>query len=130
MTATLTGGCACGDVRYTIAGAPKFAFYCQCRACQQMTGSDHAAGFGLGAENLTLTGALKHHERTAASGHAVRTYFCAKCYAPIYNDPERAAGLVMVHLGSLDDPSAVTPDQIFHADEKIAWDCTSVEGAT
>ena len=117
MTVPLTGGCACGAVRYTIAGAPKFAFICQCRACQQMTGSDHAAGFGLDAENLTITGALKHFERTAASGHAVRTYFCAHCSAPVYNDPERAVGLVMVHIGSLDDPSAVTPDRIFYPEK-------------
>lgn len=122
MSAPLTGGCACGGVRYTAAGPAKFAFYCQCRACQQMTGSDHAAGFGLDAENLTLTGALTHYERIAASGHAVRTYFCAKCHAPIYNDPTRATGLVMLHLGSLDDPSAITPDRIFYADERISWD--------
>lgn len=122
------GGCACGAVRYTVMGAPKFAFYCQCRACQKMTGSDHATGFGLDAKNLTVSGALKHHERLAASGHAVRTYFCATCCAPIYNDPERAADLVMVHLGSLDDPSAVIPDRIFHAEERIPWDTITVPG--
>ena len=126
----LSGGCACGQVRYTVAGPPKFAFFCQCRACQKMTGSDHAAGFGLDADNLTISGALKHYERTAASGKTVRTYFCATCYSPIYNDPERAAGLVMIHLGSLDEPSAVTPDRILYSDERVPWDHARVEDAT
>lgn len=122
MTDPLTGGCACGAVRYAAQGEPKFAFICQCRACQQMSGSDHAVGFGIDTANLTVAGPLNRYDRVADSGHSVTTHFCPQCGTPIYNDPARAAGLCMVTVGSLDDPSAVRPDRIFYAEQKISWD--------
>ena len=33
------GGCACGQVRYVVAGEPELAAVCHCEYCQQRTGS-------------------------------------------------------------------------------------------
>lgn len=87
-----------------------------------MTGADHSVAIGIGTENLTVNGTLSRYDRTAASGHTVSTYFCPECGAPIYNDPARAKGLAMVTVGSLDNPSQVTPDRIFYAEDRIPWD--------
>ena len=47
MTAKISGGCACGAVRYEIAADPQFQGQCQCRDCQRATGTGHADGLGF-----------------------------------------------------------------------------------
>ena len=39
MTASLTGGCACGGLRYRLNAAPMFVHCCHCSDCQRQTGS-------------------------------------------------------------------------------------------
>ncbi|KDQ63060.1 hypothetical protein JAAARDRAFT_119249 [Jaapia argillacea MUCL 33604] len=35
---TLTGGCFCGNVRYSVNGIPVMSAYCHCTNCQRLTG--------------------------------------------------------------------------------------------
>jgi hypothetical protein len=37
---SLDGGCACGQLRYTLASKPMIVHCCHCRDCQRQTGSD------------------------------------------------------------------------------------------
>ena len=39
MTVSLTGGCACGGLRYRLAAPPMFVHCCHCIDCQRQTGS-------------------------------------------------------------------------------------------
>jgi len=128
MTA-LTGGCACGLVRFTATGNPRFAIICQCRACQRMTGSDHAAQFGHPADAFTVTGTLGHWERLSDAGFTVRKHFCPTCGAPVYSTTTRMDDIAMVLAGALDDPAAITPTMIVHPENRIPWDSARLEGA-
>ena len=37
--ANMTGGCLCGQIKYTASGDPAFSGLCHCRNCQRYTGS-------------------------------------------------------------------------------------------
>ena len=43
MSATITGGCLCGEIRYKCQGEPVHSFICHCTDCQQFSGSAFAA---------------------------------------------------------------------------------------
>ncbi len=130
MTSKLTGGCACGAARYSVTGEPKFAFRCQCRACQYMSGSGHAAQFACDADGFEQSGKVTEWTREAASGNPVTKVFCPVCGTTLFGRPARAPELVMVTIGTLDDPSQITPERVFYADEAQPWDhLTSQEGA-
>ena len=122
----LTGGCACGAVQFTAKGTPKFAFICQCRSCQQMTGSGHAVQFCHDADAFTFSGPVAGWSRPSASGHSVTKMFCPTCASPLWGTTTRAPGIVMALAGALDAPECVTPDRIFFADEAQPWDHASV----
>lgn len=126
MTA-LGGGCACGQVRFTTTGTPRFAIICQCRDCQQMTGSAHAAQFGHTAGDFAVTGELHHWDRTSGAGFTVRKYFCPTCGAPVYSTTTRMPDGVMVLAGALDDPSAITPTMLVYGEDSIPWDHARVD---
>ena len=122
----LTGGCACRNVRFRLEGAPRFAFLCQCRDCQKMTGSDHAAQVCHDADRFSSEGETLTWERTTAAETTVTKHVCPICASPLWGTTTRAPTIVMIMAGALDDPNSVTPDRIFFADERITWDHASV----
>ena len=119
---TLSGGCACGAVRYEITGEPGFAFMCHCRHCQRQTGAGHAPGFKVDLSQLTLKGAQTSFAVTADSGFDVVHRFCPTCGAPILNAPQRFPDSVAIFVGSLDDPSAFEPKAALFQDSAQPWD--------
>lgn len=49
------GGCLCGAVRYSIAGAPLVQLYCYCTDCRQVSGTDGYAPTWCNALTLLST---------------------------------------------------------------------------
>ena len=101
----ITGGCQCGAVRYEIDGPLENPHICHCRMCQKAFGNYFAALVGTPRENLHWT---KGHPSHFRSSDAVLRGFCRDCGTPLtfaYDHSKRIA----VSIGSLDDPSIVTP---------------------
>ena len=73
MTETYTGGCACGEIRYSCTGEPLYMGNCHCRDCQRATGSAYFPAMLFKGENFTLkSGEPRWYEVTADSGNAMR----------------------------------------------------------
>jgi hypothetical protein len=47
MIQTMTGGCQCGRVRYSVEADPAEAYLCHCKMCQRATGGVAAAFVGV-----------------------------------------------------------------------------------
>jgi hypothetical protein len=121
---TLTGGCHCRAVRYEISGAPGFSFLCQCRRCQQLTGTGHAPGFKAARDRLSVAGNMASYKVEADSGHQVTHEFCSNCGSPLYSSTTQFRESVAVYAASLDNPSLYNPERvIFHASAQ-PWDWT------
>ncbi|MBI2719328.1 MAG: GFA family protein [Rhizobiales bacterium] len=111
----ITGGCQCGAVRYAIHGALENPHICHCRMCQKAFGNYFAAL--VGAKKAELQWARGKPEFFRSS-EIVERGFCRDCGTPLsfaYDHSERIA----VSIGSLDEPSAVTPAHQFGIESRL-----------
>ena len=119
----LTGGCACGAVRYHVARAPIFVNNCHCSLCQKQTGSTSVVNMFVETEALTVqSGDLSEHIVTAGSGGNHIICRCAACGTAMWSFYPRLGRLgVGVRVGTLDRPGAVRPDAIIFTESKMPW---------
>jgi len=78
---TVLGGCACGGVRFTIAGPPKRVGLCHCMTCRKA----HAAAFNpfavFAKEQVGVHGAVASWESSAG----YLRQFCPTCGSRVAN---------------------------------------------
>ena len=65
MPAPYTGGCQCGNIRYTLKNEPLRLYACHCTACQQQSGSAFGMSTVMDKESVELKGKLKGFVWTA-----------------------------------------------------------------
>ena len=124
MRIPLTGGCACGAIRYESTGEPLFSINCHCRDCQRETGGAYAPIVGVPTAGFKLLqGTPSYFEVTADSGSKTRRAFCAECGSPLFGRPESRTDMVTIRVGSLDQPGGFRPTQDIFTARAQPWDC-------
>lgn len=118
----LSGGCACGAVRYSIEAEPTFSFHCQCRQCQRSTGTGHASLFIVPKATVSVNGDLTFYAQSADDGATVNRGFCPRCGSPILGNTSGHPEVVLVTAASLDDPSQFKPQKLVFSDTGQPWD--------
>jgi len=124
VSAKLTGGCLCGEVRYEINGNVLAAVHCHCLDCQKATGSGFATVIGIAREDFRLcTGEnmLTGFTVTADSGRRVTREFCRRCGSPLFTPPEMNENMVWIKTGSLDDSTALKPTAACWTTRARSW---------
>ena len=119
----LTGGCACGAVRYRIDATPIFVNNCHCRLCQRQTGSTSVVNIFVEGDALHhLSGETVRHIVKAGSGGDHAIVRCAACGTALWSFYPRMGDLgAGVRAGTLDDPGAVTPDAAIFVADRMPW---------
>ena len=67
-TQSLTGGCHCGQLRYTVTGAPLNVMVCHCDSCKKVTGQPFFARAVFPASAVAFT-ALAFYGLAATPWH-------------------------------------------------------------
>lgn len=123
MTKSYAGGCACGAVRYEIKAEPVFSNHCQCRDCQQASGTGHGSYMTFANRAaVTLAGTAKEWEIVADSGNVKRHGFCPTCGTPVYLTFAAMPDLFTIHATSLDEPGHFRPQVVTYASRAHDWD--------
>lgn len=119
-TATITGGCLCGALRYEARGEPGACGYCFCADCRKGSGSGFIPFMGFPAEAVTFTGRnLQHVAKASRGGDAVRN-FCPDCGALVFGGRVGQDVSHTIYAGSLDDPRHFQPTlAIFNRDRPV-----------
>jgi len=111
----LTGGCLCGAVRYEARPDHRNGYYCHCRMCQLAFGNTRAAYINLRKADVRWL----HEPAYYASSKIARRGFCSSCGTPLSFEFVDGPNMDL-SIGSLDDPSAVTPTTHFSVETRIA----------
>jgi hypothetical protein len=121
-----TGGCLCGQVRYQITAEPVISRLCWCRDCQYIAGNGTANAI-FPTASISVTGSLSQHNRVATSGNTVTRKFCPNCGCHVLGESSGRAGMTVVRLGTLDEPSSIKPVANIWASSAPAWACLDAE---
>lgn len=119
---THTGGCFCGQVRYTIDAEPTVAVTCWCRDCQYIASGSGTNNVCFPEEAVTFEGEITEIEKTAYSGNIVRRGFCPKCGSQLYARNIKPAGmLIRIRAGTLDNTELMAPQFVAWTDSAPKW---------
>jgi len=118
---SMTGGCLCGRVRYTVTGEPTSAYLCHCRDCQRFTGSAFVTGMACPASSVNVQGELKTYSNASEAGRQVRRLFCPNCGSSVFAEADVMPGLTIVVAGTLDDPAEFKPTADLYWSRAQPW---------
>ena len=109
MADQMSGGCACGRVRFTATVEPDEAYLCHCRMCQRSTGSVSIAFVNAKLDAMTWQGEPDWHE----SSLIARRPFCSQCGTSLGFQFKEGSDKMDLTVASFDDPSRFKPKHHF-----------------
>ena len=112
----MTGGCLCGQVRYSASADPAMVAVCHCKNCQKQTGTAFSVLVGVPKAAVSVHGNLKTFHDTGDSGQPVDRNFCPECGSPIFSDVAVLPDLRFIKAGTLDDTSWLDPKMHVYCD--------------
>jgi hypothetical protein len=120
---TITGGCLCGAVRYTVAADAIATRLCWCRDCQYLAAGSATANVVFPSSAVTLSGPLRDYSSIADSGNRMHRQFCERCGTPVTSMAEARPHLTILRAGTLDDPELAKPSLTIWTDSAPSWAC-------
>ena len=114
----MTGGCACGRVRFTATIRDDEAYLCHCRMCQRATGSVSIAFKNVKQVDVTWdSGPAWYHSSAIA-----RRPFCSACGTSLGFEFTKDSENLDLTVAAFDDPSRFKPKHHFGAESMHrAW---------
>ncbi|MDB5417671.1 MAG: hypothetical protein JWP50_1090, partial [Phenylobacterium sp.] len=118
----LTGGCACGAVRYRLTSGPMFVNCCHCRDCQRQVGSAFVINAIIETDRIELqSGEIAPTRMPTDSGRAHDVYRCTACGTTLWSDYGGRPAIRFVRATTLDDRGALAPDAHIFTRSKLPW---------
>jgi hypothetical protein len=123
MKLPLTGGCACGAIRYETTAEPVVMFHCHCRDCQRASGGPFTSFVIVPAEAFRFSqGSVRFHDSPSHRGGKTHRGFCADCGSPILAKTDANPDIVAIRTASLDDASWFNPQMDVWTSDAHPWD--------
>ncbi|MDW3222938.1 MAG: GFA family protein [Paracoccaceae bacterium] len=117
MDKSRAGGCACGNLRYTVSGPPNWTALCHCDDCRRACSAPIVAWMGYSLNRVDWDGV----RATRASSAFATRGFCPECGTQMSFESSRWPGEVHLYPVTLDDPSDYVPDLHCYVSERLTW---------
>lgn len=104
----LTGGCACGAVRFELSEPLTSATYCHCTRCQRRTGTAASAN---GAARQSSFQVVRGEDRLSAwkPEGGWEKWFCGSCGSALFSRNPADHSRIGVRLGAIDGDPGIRP---------------------
>lgn len=112
MAEKMTGGCACGRVRYTVQIDNDEAYLCHCRMCQRSTGSISIAFKSVKQRDVQW----EHDPDWYDSSPIAQRPYCRECGTSFGFRFKEGSENMDLTVASFDDPTRFTPQHHFGAE--------------
>jgi len=128
-TYSLSGGCHCGAVRYTMLEPPLSVQHCHCESCRKVSGCFYQTGGVVRRDKVKIDG--NQNLTKYRSSKSFERHFCSTCGGALFGYDEDDDIYFYVHLPTLD--GGVHPghpkDMESHTymEEKAEWEFVSNE---
>ena len=109
MPDQMSGGCACGRIRYTATVEADEAYLCHCRMCQRSTGSVSIAFVNAKLDAMSWEREPDWYE----SSPIARRPFCSQCGTSLGFRFKEGSDKMDLTVASFDDPSPFKPKHHF-----------------
>jgi hypothetical protein len=101
---------------------PMFVHCCHCRDCQRQTGSAFVLNALIEADRITLlAGTPEAVPVPTDSGQPHDIHRCPVCQTAVWSNYGRRRNLRFVRVGTLDDPTVLSPDVHIYTRSKLPW---------
>ena len=122
MSASLSGGCLCGAIRFECRGEPVSAVICHCLDCQKAHSAPYAACALMPPGTLALlSGEPSRYSVVANSGAVTFREFCGRCGTHLFSGSEAFPQWRSVKIGALDDPGSIAPVVHVWTERAVPW---------
>ena len=108
----IEGGCYCGAIRYVAEGDPLLKAQCHCRECQYCSGGHPNLTMGMPEAGFGYTQGTPRGFRRSDLESPVTREFCGECGTPLLSRAPTLPGVVLLKVGSFDDPSLFGGPQV------------------
>jgi hypothetical protein len=120
MAKKVTGGCACGSIRYQLLDKPMFVHCCHCDDCQRLTGSAFVLNAIIETQAIKLVRGKPVAVPVPRENGPHDIYRCLKCQTAVWSDYGHRPNIRFVRVGTLDKPGALKPDVHIHTRTKAS----------
>jgi hypothetical protein len=120
MNEPISGGCACGAVRYELLSRPFDCGWCHCTTCQRMSGAPGMVYASIPRSDFVYVKGAERVKPLTLSGFAHRA-FCGDCGSPLTVAYDFQPETIDFTIGTLDDPSGVAPENHIFWTSKPHW---------
>ncbi|HTO02833.1 MAG TPA: GFA family protein [Opitutus sp.] len=113
----LTGGCLCGQTRYTLHSPPYGVGNCHCIDCQRASGAPFVTWGSVPVTDVQVSPATL---RQVAHAGRIRT-FAHCCGTPLFFAETTDASELDIAIATLDSPSGFPPKKNIWTEDKLPW---------
>jgi hypothetical protein len=109
MTASTTGGCLCGGVRFELSEPAREAGYCHCTRCQRRTGTASSAQARIDGRTFRLLRGADLVKAWRPPDSGFEKCFCGECGAHLFSRNPDDPTQMSIRLGAFDGDPGVRP---------------------